>query len=108
MPRGTHPSLPPGADWAVLNGHNDVVALLLGRVDDIDVFSQNHSGQSPLDLAFRRGEEALTVLLLQHKSAAHLDKQPVGAVTEEEAALEEETPVDAGEGGAEEVKEAES
>ena len=49
--------------WAIANGHEAVVSLLLTR-DDVDPNSEENGGWTPLALVAKKGHEALVKLLL--------------------------------------------
>lgn len=49
--------------WAVLNGHEAVVSLLLSK-DDVKSDSKDNMGQTPLSLAASSGHETIVKLLL--------------------------------------------
>ena len=65
--------------WAVLNKHLDVTKLLMASYPEIDVLAKNGFGKSALTEAFGAGEAAITSLILEHKSAAELEKKAPAA-----------------------------
>mmetsp|Transcript_30301 Transcript_30301/g.98959 ORF Transcript_30301/g.98959 Transcript_30301/m.98959 type:complete len:193 (+) Transcript_30301:89-667(+) len=79
----------PSADWAALNGHKGVAKLLCERFEDLNVFGKNDLGKTPLDHVFARGDEDMSIILLNHRSAAHLDRAKDGSAADEEIKAEE-------------------
>eukprot|EP00729_Bicosta_minor_P017468 gene17468-23692_t len=61
--------------WAVLNKHLEVTKLLMASYPEIDVLAKNGFGKSALTEAFGAGEAAITSMVLEHKSAAQLEKK---------------------------------
>lgn len=97
------------ADWAALNGHPGVARFLCERYAELDVFHKNSLGKTPLDHVFARGDEDMSIILLRHRSAAHLDRVKDGPAEGAEAEAEAKHSADAACGagvGGEEIEEA--
>ena len=56
-------------DWAVQNGHLEVVKLLLASYVEVDVLARNNFGRGALTEAFEKGVTEVVGVLLEHDSA---------------------------------------
>ena len=56
--------------WAVQNQHDEVVSLLLAKLDNVDVLIRNGFGKSVLTEGFAGKNQEILKMLLEHSSAA--------------------------------------
>mmetsp|Transcript_55 Transcript_55/g.204 ORF Transcript_55/g.204 Transcript_55/m.204 type:complete len:419 (-) Transcript_55:186-1442(-) len=78
--------------WAAQNKHHTVVRLLTTYVTDLDVLALNEFGRGALSEGFSGGDPETVKALLQHKSAADLEKTITQQATDDTIAEADEDP----------------